>query len=338
VLPESQRCVLLRSYPQGPPRASDFELVKRPLAALTEGQVLVRTLFLSLDPAPRLRMSATSRDVPPLPLGSIVVGRGVGKVIASRHPDWHEGQVVAGELGWQEYAAADPAAMRPIDAALGPIQTALGILGPSGIAAWCLVRVAAPPAPGQTVVVAAAVGAVGSIAVQLARHAGARVVALVASAAQARFAQQNLGAETVVDCSATDFSAALDTALPAGADVFLDSVGGTVHEAVVERLAVHGRIIGFGYISAYNAPDGSPREYGRMFRLIHRRATLSGFLVADHVARFPEALRELSELLGSGVLHNHEQIIDGLERAPDAFAGLFTGDPVGKQLLRVHAD
>ncbi|MCU0757835.1 MAG: NADP-dependent oxidoreductase [Steroidobacteraceae bacterium] len=336
MLPATQRCILLRAYPRGVPAESDFEHVERPVGEPRNGQVLVETRLLSLDPAPRLRMNAASRDVPPLALGAVVPGRGVGVVLRSCHPDWREGDVVAGELGWQEYPLLDPAGLRRVDPALGPASAALGLLGPSGIAAWCLLRIAAPVRRGETVVVAAAAGAVGSTLVQLARHDGARVVALVASAAQARFVRDELAADAVLDCNADGFPVTLDAALPAGADLFLDSVGGAVHEAVVERIAVHGRVVAFGYISAYNGDGGAPREYGRIFRLIHRRATLSGFLVGDHAARFPEALRDLAALLRAGSLRNHEQFIDGLARAPAAFAGLFTGDPVGKQLLRVR--
>lgn len=338
MIPPMQRCILLRAYPQGLPRDVDFELVDRALTPPADGQVLVETRFLSLDPAPRLRMSPASRYVPSLPLGATVAGRGVGIVRASRHAEWREGEVVAGDLGWQDYAVLDPSGLRRVDPAQGPMQVALGLLGPSGIAAWCLVEAAAAIRAGETVVVAAAAGAVGSTAVQLARLRGARVVALVASAAQARFAHEQLAATAAIDCTAPGFDEALTAALPTGADVFLDSVGGAVHEAVVERLAVHARIVAFGYISAYNAVSGAKAEYGRIFHLIHRRATLAGFLVADHAARFPEAQRELAARLRDGSLRNHETIIDGLERAPGAFAALFTGDPIGKMLVRVSAD
>ncbi len=331
----ASRCVLLRAYPQGLPRAEDFELVVQPASALREGQVRVETQYLSLDPVTRLRMNPASREPPPVALGSVVLGRGVGVVRESRHADWREGDVVAGELGWQEQGAVDPAGLRRVDPAAGPVQTALGILGPPGITAWCLVGVAAPVSAGQTVVVAAAAGSVGSTALQLARRRGARTVGLVASPAQARFVRESLHADAAVDCNAATFPADLDAALPAGADVFLDSIGGMVHEAVVERIAVHGRIVAFGYISAYNSEQAAPREYGRMFRLIHRRATLSGFLIADHAPRFPDALRELAAGLRDGTLHNHEHCVEGLERAPAAFAALFTGDPIGKQLVRV---
>lgn len=337
MIPSAQRCILLRAYPQGVPRARDFELVERPITPPGEGQVLVEVRYLSLDPAPRLRMNPLSRDVPPLPLGSVVVGRGVGIVRASQHADWHVGDTVSGELGWQEYATVDGAGLRRVDPSQAPLQASLGLLGPSGIAAWCLVHVAAAVQPGETVVVAAAAGAVGSTATQLARLCGARVVALVASAAQARFAHETLGADTAIDCTAASFPTALEAALPTGANVFLDSVGGTVHEAVLERIAVHGRIVAFGYISAYNSKGEGPQEYGRIYRLIHRRATLSGFLVGDHAARFPEVQRELATLLRSGSLRNHETLIDGLEHTPTAFAGLFSGDPIGKQLVRPRA-
>lgn len=333
-----QRCILLRSYPQGMPRESDFELVDRSVAALGDGQVRVEVHYLSLDPAPRLRMNPASRELPPMPLGGVIGGRGIGAVSESRHSEWRVGDVVAGELGWQECAVLDGAGLRRVDPALGPAQASLGVLGPSGVAAWCLVEAVAAVQAGEAVVIAAAAGAVGSVAAQLARLRGARVVALVASAAQLRFVQDHLGAASALDCSAPSFRETLAAALPAGADVFLDSVGGAVHEAVVEHIAVHGRIVAFGYISAYNAEAGARREYGRIFHLIHRRATLRGFLVSDHSDRFGEAQRELAARLRDGSLSAHEAIVEGLDRTPAAFAALFTGDPIGKQLVRLHVD
>jgi len=331
----SQRCILLRAYPQGMPRASDFELVERALSSPGVGEVLVETSFLSMDPAPRMRMNPTAREPPPLSLGDVVLGRGVGTVRESRHADYQAGDIVAGELGWQEYAVLPGAQLRKVDPTRGPIQAALGVLGPSGTTAWCLVNAAAKVRPGETVVVAAAAGSVGSIAIQLARNIGTRTIGIVGSDKQAAFVRDRLGADAVVNYQSQTLAADLAAAAPNGVNVFLDSVGGALHNAVMEQIAVHARIIAFGYISAYNTQGAPPAEYGRIFRVIHRRAELRGFLIADFVAHFGDAQRELVELLVAGGIINEEHTVDGLEQAPSAFAALFTGDPIGKQLVRI---
>jgi NADPH-dependent curcumin reductase CurA len=331
----ANRRFVLKRYPSGVPVAADFELVDVPIATPAEGEVLVETHWLSMDPLPRLRMDPNAKFPPPLPLGALVVGRGVGLVRASRADGFAPGDWVAGELGWQEHAVVPATALRRVDPGAGPVQSALGVLGPSGITAWCLVNVAARVREGDTVVVAAAAGSVGSVAVQLAKLAGARVVGIVGGPRQAEFVR-DAGAESSVDHRSTSLAADLAAALPQGASVFLDSVGGRLHEAVMERLAEHARVVAFGFISAYNAGAGAQPEYGRIYELIRRRATLSGFLVGDHVARFPEALAALSTLLREGRLRNAESVSDGLESAPAAFARLFDADPVGKQLVRVR--
>lgn len=330
------RRILLKRYPQGVPVAEDFELVETTAAAPAEGEVLVETHWLSMDPLPRVRMDPAARFPPPLALGSVVVGRGVGRVLDSRHAGIAPGDWVAGELGWQDPAVVPGQALRRVDESLAPVQTALGVLGPSGITAWCLVNLAAPPRPGDDVVIAAAAGSVGSVAVQLAKLAGVRVVGIVGGERQARFVREELGADAVVDHRSDTLQDDLAAALPTGADVFLDSVGGRLHEAVMSRLADHARVVAFGFISAYNAGAGQQPEYGRVYELIRRRATLSGFLVGDHAARFGDALAALAKLLADGRLRNAESVADGLEQAPVAFARLFESDPVGKQLVRVR--
>ena len=331
------RRIVLRRYPSGAPAESDFELIEAPVAELPPGLVRVETTFLSMDPAPRLRMDGGAKFPPPLALGETVVGRGVGTVTESRDPAFAAGDVVAGELGWQEQAVVPAGQLRAVDTALGPAQAALGLLGPSGIAAWFLVRDAARVQAGDTVLVAAAAGAVGSAIVQLARLAGARVVGVVGSPAQARFVLEDLGAAAVVDHTSADLDSELRAALPTGATVFLDSVGGELHNAAMGHIANRARIVAFGYISTYNAAAGTQAEYGRIYQLIHKRAELRGFLVGDYAARFPEALASLAAAFRAGELRAFEHVTEGLASVPSAFAALFTGDPVGKQLVRVRS-
>ena len=331
------RRIVLRRYPSGAPAESDFELIEAPVAELRPGLVRVETSFLSMDPAPRLRMDGGAKFPPPLGLGEVVVGRGVGTVTESGDPQFAAGDVVAGELGWQEQAVVPAGQLRAVDTALGPAQAALGLLGPSGIAAWFLVRDAARVQAGDTVLVAAAAGAVGSAIVQLARLAGARVVGVVGSPAQARFVLEDLGAAAVVDHTSADLDSELRAALPTGATVFLDSVGGALHNSAMGHIANRARIVAFGYISSYNAAAGTQAEYGRIYQLIHKRAELRGFLVGDHAARFPEALASLASSFRAGELRSFEHVTEGLASVPSAFAALFTGDPVGKQLVQVRS-
>ncbi len=327
---------MLRRYPVGIPLSGDFDLVEADVAELNEGEVLVETHYLSMDPAPRLRMDGAAVFPPPLPLGQVVMGRGVGIVRGSRFAGLSTGDAVAGELGWQEYARVSGAQLRKVDPQAGPLQAALGVLGPSGITAHCLTNYAAKVQSGDTVVVSAAAGSVGSVAVQLARSLGARVVGVIGGAHQARFVREDLGADAVVDYRSSCLDADLADACPGGANVFLDSVGGALHNVVMACIADHARIVVFGYISAYNSAAASQREYGSIYQIIRRRATLCGFLISDYAPRFSEALTHLGAALAAGTLKSFEHCVQGLDNAPAAFAALFDGDPVGKQLVQVR--
>lgn len=333
------RQILLASYPQGTPRADNFGQVERPMGEPGAGQVLVRTLYLSMDPFPRLRMDPQSKVGPPLPLGAVVIGRGVGKVIASNAPGIAVGAYVAGDLGWQDYALCDAASVRIVDPSLAPVRTSLGVLGPSGVAAYIALFDEGKPASGETVLVTAAAGAVGSIAGQLARLHGCRVAGVCIGAEQARYVREELQFDAAIDARATsNLSAAIREACPRGVDVFLDSVGGDTHNAAVMNMNVRGRAVIFGYISAYNAPAGAEPEYGRIYEVLRRRLRVSGFLVGDHAARFPAAVAEIAEHYRAGRLRFREHITQGLENAPAAFAALFTDAAPGKQLVEVAAD
>ncbi len=332
------RRIILRRYPGGIPLPEDFELIEAEVAELNEGDVLVETHYLSMDPAPRLRMDGAAKFPPPLPLGEVVMGRGAGIVVASRFGDLTVGDMVVGELGWQDYARVAGAQLRKVSLNGAPLQSALGVLGPSGITAYFLTHDAAKILGGDTVVIGAAAGSVGSVAVQLALAAGARVVGIIGGADQERFVLHDLGAHAAVDYRSATLDADLAGACPGGASVFLDSVGGNLHNAVLARIADHARIIAFGYISAYNNAAAVQPEYGSVYQIIRRRATLRGFLIGDYAHRFGEALQHLSAALSAGTLKSFEHLVLGLERAPAAFTALFSGEPVGKQLVRVHSE
>jgi NADPH-dependent curcumin reductase CurA len=327
----ANRGFVLRRYPAAIPQADDFELRALPWREPGEQEVLVEVAYLSMDPAARMRMSPAARS--PIRVGEVVGGRGVGTVLQSRHAELQAGDAVAGELGWQEYATLPGAALRKIDPAHKPLQAALGILGPPGITAWCLVERAARVRSGETVAITAAVGSVGSVAAQWAALAGARVIALVAGERQAQFAREQLQPAAVIDCRSAHFEEQLATAAGAGLEVVLDSVGGSVHNALMGRIAEHARIVVFGFISSYN--ESAPAEYGRMYQVIHRRAHLQGFLVGDYAPHFGAALDGLAAALRAGKLRNFEHISEGLERAPASFAALFSAEPLGKQLVHV---
>lgn len=327
---------LLNAYPQGVPRAGDFSLVTESCAEPGEGCVRVRVLYLSMDPAPRMRMDPRPRMGPPLGLGDVVIGRGAGIVETSAAADCRVGDFVTGELGWQEYAVVKAGALARVEPGEVGLAAHLGILASSGLTAYLLVEDCARARSGETVVIAAAAGSVGLAACQIAMLRGCRVVALAHGATQARFIREQIAPAAVVDD--TDLEAlarALDAACPRGVDVFLDSVGGPLHDAVMERIAVHGRAVCFGFISAYNAAAGAERPYGRIYEVIKRRATVMGFLLGDHVDRFPAVVAQLSQWLRDGLLRPFDHVTDGFEAIPGAFAALFGEAAPGKHLVRL---
>lgn len=323
----------LTAYADGLPGPEHFTLVETAAPEPGEGQIVVRTHAFGLDPFPRLRMSAGG-SVPPLPLGSVMIGRGVGQVVASRHPDFAVGEFVAGELGWQMLARLDGQGLTKVDPALGPVSTSLGILGPPGLAAYFALR-QAQPQPGETVVISGAAGAVGSVAGQLARLQGCRAVGIADGTIKCGYWEGELGCDAAIDYTATDdLAATIREVCPDGVDVFLDLVGGTMHDAVMANINVRARIVLVGTIANYNDPQGDvgPRN---LLPMILKRATMSGFLVADYAAEWPDALRQLSGWLAAGDLVYKETVVDGFENLPAAFGQVFQGEQVGKFLVDV---
>lgn len=321
----------LIAFPEGLPEPRHFALVESDNPTPSEGEVLVAVSHLSMDPFPRLRMRADSRVGPPLPLNEVVEGRGVGFVVESRAPGFAAGDLVAGDLGWRTHAAVPGAGLQKLDAGLGPPERHLSTLGPSGLTAWLTADRLATP--GRTLVIAPAAGSVGALAGQIAQARGARVVGVVSGERQTRFLIQELGFDATVDRAEPD---ALATVCPDGVDAFLDGVGGALHDAVMARLNVGGRVVLLGFIAGYN--DAASPVYGSALPVLFKRATVEGFLLADHQARFGEAMAVLTGLLDTGALKPVENIWRGLSQAPAAFASLFGDAAPGKQIVQVEEE
>lgn len=325
--------ITLASRPTGRPREDNFRLVESAIPRIGEGQVLVRNRWLSLDPYMRGRMMDVRSYAPPVALGEVMVGDTAGEVLASRHPDLAPGDAVVGALGWQLYGAADGRALRKVDADRLAMAAHLGVLGMPGITAWVGMVDLCTPKAGETVVVTAAAGAVGSVAGQLAKLAGCRVVGVAGGAAKCQHVCAELGFDACIDYRAEDWRGRLKAALPDGVDCIFDNVGGEVLDGLLGRLNPFARITLCGAISEVDNPD--PRGLRRLLPLIVNRVRVQGFIVSDHLPRWPVAIEELGQHLLHGRLRYRETIADGLAAAPAAFIGLFSGANVGKQLVRL---
>jgi len=326
---------LLASRPKGEPSADNFTLDEAPIPTPGDGEALVRSLYLSLDPYMRGRMRDAKSYVPPVELGAVMAGGVVGEVVDSRDPSLAAGDIVEGLLGWQEYGVLPASQLRRVDPDLAPISTAVGILGMPGITAYFGLLDIGQPQAGETVVVSAASGAVGGVVGQIAKIKGCRTVGIVGGPAKAEYIQAELGYDAAVDYKAGSVLAkAVAAACPDGVDVYFDNVGGAVSDAVLTRINFHARIPICGLISQYNleAPELGPRLTGL---LLINRARMEGFIVFDFIKRYPEALAQLSAWLKAGDLTYREDIVDGFENMPAALIRLLRGENFGKQLVRV---
>jgi NADPH-dependent curcumin reductase CurA len=327
------RQILLKSRPEGSPSLDNFELVERPSPTPGEGEVLMRTLYLSLDPYMRGRMSAAKSYAKPAAVGEPMVGGTVGEIVASRNPKFSVGDIVLGYGGWQDYALSSGTALRKLDPAAAPVSTALGVLGMPGMTAYVGLTEIGQPKPGETVVVAAASGAVGSVVGQIARIKGCRAVGIAGGADKCRFVASELGFDACVDHRASDFARALEAACPKGIDVYFENVGGAVQQTVWPLLNDFARIPVCGLIAQYNSPTPMPGP--DMFSVLRKRLLLRGFIVSDFTVKQGDFLRDVGEWVRAGRLKYREDIADGLEQAPAAFLGLLQGKNFGKMLVRV---
>jgi len=331
--------VLLVSRPVGEATADNFRLVETPVPALQDGQVLVRHHYLSLDPYMRMRMNDAKSYAAPQALGEVMIGGTVGEVIESRSPKFCAGDKVVGRGGWQQYAVVDgavPGVLREVDDSVIPLSAYLGAVGMPGVTAWVgLVHLIEPKA-GETIVVDAASGAVGSAVGQLAKARGCRVVGLAGGADKCAYVRDELGFDECIDYKPLrDFAslaAALDAAAPNGVDGLFENVGGLILNVVLTRMNAFGRIALCGMISGY---DGQPMALENPRLLLTQRLKLQGFIVSEHMALWPEALKELGSRVAAGQLKYRETVAQGLAAAPEAFLGLLKGRNFGKQLVKL---
>lgn len=334
---EKSRQVVLKSRPVGEPKPSDFELVETPLAEPGEGQYLGRTVWLSLDPYMRGRMSEAKGYAANLQLGDPIVGGTVSQVVKSRHKALKEGDYVLDYAGWQSHAVSDGAAARKLDPGQAPLSTALSVLGMPGMTAWYGLTQIGQPKPGETVVVSAASGAVGSMVGQIAKLRGCRAVGIAGGKDKCDYVVQELGFDACVDYKAEgNLFQAVRAACPKGIDIYFENVGGKVAEAVLPQLNNFARVALCGLISQYNAtqlPSGP--NWGL---LLIKRALVKGFIISDHAELTGDFLAEVTPALAAGKIKYREDIVQGLEKAPEAFIGLLKGRNFGKLLVQVAAD
>ena len=331
-IPSSYQRIVLASRPRGQVTTNNFRLEAVAVPDLAEGQVLVRNEYLSLDPYMRGRMSTAKSYAAPQELDQTMLGGTAGRVLASRHPRFAVGQAVVGMLGWAELGVADGAALRPVDASSIGLSAHLGVLGMTGITAWYGVNHIMLPKPGETVLVSAASGAVGSVVGQLARLNGCRAVGIAGGPEKCAYVVDELGFDACVDYKAGNLADDLAASTPDGVDALFENVGGACMDASLARMNAFGRIALCGMIAGYNGDDMTMRNLRFM---LTSRLTLRGFIITEHLDLWPQALAQLTPLVADRKLIFRESVAQGIAAAPDAFIGLLQGHNFGKQLLRL---
>ena len=333
---ETNRQVLLESRPDGVPQAAHFRIVEKPLPVLGPGQLLVRNQWLSVEPAMRGWVNAAANYSEPMALGEVMRSFAAGRIAASNDAAWPVGTAVVGMFGWQDYAAVLPGAIqRRIDDDEFPLSTALGVLGINGVTAHYGLLKIGEPKPGETVVVSTAAGAVGSCVGQIARIAGCRAVGIAGGPTKRRLCLERFGYDAAIDYQADGLDAALDAACPGGVDVYFDNTAGAISDAVMSRLNVGARVVicGTASVSSWNPVPQGPRVERH---LLVKRARMQGFVIFDHPQHEPQARADLTRWLREGRLRYVEDVLQGIEQAPDAIAGLYRGENLGKRLIKLH--
>jgi hypothetical protein len=332
-VPTSSREIRLVARPRGTPVPSDFELAEVELPDPAEGEMLVRNAFVSVDPYMRGRMNDVKSYVPPFALGEPLRGGAVGQVVASRNDGWPEGTWAQHDLGWREAAIMDGRGMRRVDPSGAPVSTALGVLGMPGITAYVGIVDIGAVEEGETIFVSGAAGAVGSIAAQLARMRGARVLGSAGTPEKVDWLHE-LGLDGAFDYRETPTREALRELAPDGIDVYFDNVGGETLEAAIGAMRLRGRIVACGSVSRYNETEALPGPRN-LFMVVTKRLRMQGFIVTDHYDRFAAFVDEVGPRVADGTIRYRETVVDGIEQAPTAFIGMLEGANTGKMLVRV---
>ncbi|MFM9970635.1 MAG: NADP-dependent oxidoreductase [Burkholderiales bacterium] len=332
------RQVLLKARPSGIPQAEHFEIVQRDVPAPAEGQILIRNIYLTAEPAMRGWVNTLANYAEPVALGAVMRGPAVGQVEESRHADYRVGDYVTGGFGWQAYALVEAKAIqRKIPGNDLPLSAYLGVLGLNGLTAYFALLEVGQPKSAETVVVSTAAGSVGSCVGQIAKIKGCRTVGIAGGPEKTRRCREEFGYDAAIDYKAGALEDALAAACPEGIDVYFDNTAGAISDAVMQRLRVGARIVNCGTASIGN---WEPWPMGpRVERhLLVKRARMQGFLVGDHAARFPEAFAALSQWVRSGVLRYREDRLEGIEHMPDAIAGLYRGENLGKRIIQIATE
>lgn len=331
---QTNRRFLLAKRPVGAVRRDDFSFETVPAEQPGEGQVLVRNLYLSLDPAMRGWMNEGKSYIPPVALGQVMRALGVGEVVASNHPGYQPGDYVSGALGVQDFFTGEPQGLHKIDPNLAPLPRYLSALGMTGMTAYFALLEVGQPKAGDTVVISGAAGAVGSIVGQIAKIKGCRVVGIAGGAEKCQYLKDELGFDGVIDYKAEDVLAGLKRECPKGVDVYFDNVGGDILDAVLTRINFKARIVICGAISQYNNKEAvkGPANY---LSLLVNRARMEGFVVMDYTKDYGKAALEIAGWLASGQVKSKEDVVEGLETFPETLLKLFSGENFGKLVLKV---
>ena len=327
----------LAARPIGFPKHSDFKLVESPIPSPGEGEALIKMLWISVDPYMRGRMNAGTSYAPSVEIGGVMVGRTVGSVVESRHPDFSPGDLVTANAGWQEYSTERAKTLRKIDPGLAPISAHLGLLGAPGMTAYFGLLDICDPQSGETAVVSGAAGAVGSLAGQIAKIRGCRVVGTAGTDEKVRYVTEELGFDGAFNYkTVTDYEAKFAELCPSGIDVYFDNVGGALTDAVWMLTNLRARISVCGGISQYNLEK---QEMGpRLLSLFNRRRLMMrGFIVSDYIRRWDEGVKQMAEWYRAGKIKIRDSVIEGFENTPEAFFGMLRGENIGKQLVKVAA-
>lgn len=338
---EKNRQIVLAARPEGVPKESDFRLVETPVPEPGDGELVIRTIYLSLDPYMRGRMNAAKSYAASVEIGEVMTGGAVGQVVASKNVKFAEGDIVFGYSGWQDYALTNGKGIRKLDSAQAPISTSLGILGMPGMTAYTGLANIGLPKTGETLVVAAASGAVGSAVGQIAKIRGCRVVGVAGSTEKCSFVTDELGFDACISHRHPDLAERLAEACPDGVDIYWENVGGRVFEAVLPLFNVSARVPVCGLIAQYNAtslPEGPNKVPALMRSVLSNRLRVQGFIVWDFADQEQEFQETMSGWIRQGRVKYREDFVDGLENAPKALIGLLDGKNFGKLVVRVAPD